>query len=131
MTLRIKVGAGADTGDGPWCFDSADLPAGFRSAALPSDMTTVGTSAWPGIGTVLDLTNPNVNQVAVGAAWNDWSAISLGSGTLMVFALLDRFNDGSGAVMLNYGGVVPFGRALGEGVMLYQSMVYLRDTSGD
>lgn len=124
LTLRVKVGSGGNTGQGPWAIQAADMPSGYEPAEPPNDMTDVGTSAWQGLGTVLDLTNANQSQYGFGTSWSNFSTYGLG--TLMVWAFFDRHNDGSGAVMFNYGGTVPYGTALAPGALFYSTLTYLR-----
>lgn len=122
--IRIKVGAGADTGDGPWAVDGGDLPSGFQPVPSPNDMTPTGTSAWGGMGQVLDFTKVNGNAVVIGCGWSNFSNTG-GSSAVLVWSLPDVHNDGSGNVLFNYGGVVPYGAPLGEGALVYSAITYL------
>jgi hypothetical protein len=131
LSIRILVGTGGsvDTGQGPWFIDGTDTPPGFTPVAGPNDITPVATSAWMGTGVVIGLGRPNQNQYSLSCSWQNWSNASLG--TKLLWALGDRYNDGQGNVLLNYGGVVPFGNNLGPGDIVYGTLVYLRDTSED
>jgi len=124
VSIRILVGSGADTGNGPWVVDGGDLPSGFVPVASPNDVTPVGTAAWMGTGQIVDFTNLFQNAYQLGCAWVNFSG-SGGPAATLVWSLPDQHNDGSGNVMFNAGGTVPFGAPLAEGAFLYSSMVYL------
>ena len=129
MSLRILVGSGASLGTGPWCFESIDMPTGFKSATVPNDTSPAGTPGWGGPGSVTDLTDVNQSQRAIAGSWSNFS--NFGLGTLLLWTMPDRHNDGSGSVLLNYNGTVPFGRPLAEGAFVFFNFVYRRDTSED
>lgn len=124
-TIRVKLaGTGIDAGDGPWAVDGADMPSGFQPVASPDDMTPTGTASWTGMGQVLNFQNAYQNAYLIGCAWSNFSAVG-GPDAALIWSFPDRHNDGSGAVMFNFGGTVPYGAPLGEGVLLYSSLVYL------
>jgi hypothetical protein len=124
-SIRVKLsGTGIDAGDGPWAVDGGDLPSGFQPVPSPDDMTDTGTAAWTGIGQVLNFQNAYQNAYAVGCAWCNFSAVG-GPDASLIWSFPDRHNDGSGAVMFNWDGTVPYGAPLGDGVFLYSSIVYL------
>lgn len=129
LAVRIKVGAGASLGSGPWCLDASELPTGFKPVTPPNDLSPTGTPGWGGMGQIADFTDLNHNSYVIGMSMGNFT--NVGAGTLVVWSLPDRHNTGSGAVMVNYGGVVPFGREPAEGTTLFSNLVYQRDTSED
>jgi hypothetical protein len=124
-SIRVKLsGTGIVAGDGPWVVDGADMPTGFEPVASPNDMTDVGTSAWGGTGQILNFENAFQNAFALGTGWINFSNLG-GPSAMLVWTFPDKHNDGSGAVLLNHDGQVPYGAPLGEGTFLYSTLVYL------
>lgn len=126
MSVRVRLGAGATPGDGPWCLSAADMPSGYAPATPPDDITPTGTVGWLGVGNIVDFSSLNGNSRLLGCSWNNFTAQS-GPGVLHVWAFADRNIDVNGpTTLLNYGGTVPFGAPLAEGAILYSSIVYER-----
>lgn len=123
-TIRIKLGAGATPGSGPWGLLATDMPSGYLPATPPDDMTP-GTMAWQGTGLAVNPDNVFQNSYFVACAWTNY--VSTGGPVVLQWTLPDRHNEGNGNVLFNYGGSVPFGAALGEGAMLYSTVAYLRE----
>ncbi|HEX7131084.1 MAG TPA: hypothetical protein VF228_00830 [Iamia sp.] len=124
MTVRIKLGAGATPGTGPWVIDGADMPTGYVPIEGPTDITEVGTSLWFGTGQALNFANPYQNAAHVNCSWVNFAAAN-GPVSGHVWAMPDKHNDGSGSVLFNFAGGCPFGVPNGEGTILYSSLVYL------
>ncbi len=123
VSMRIKVGTGADLGTGPWCLQSTDMPTDYVPATPPNDITPVATTAWGGPGTMVDFGSPNVNQVAIGGGWGNWT--NAGLGVLFTWSVTSGHNDGSGGVMVNFLGKVPFGAPPSADSLLYTTCIYL------
>ena len=127
MTLRIVVGTtGSSLGSGPWCLDSSDSSfAGFQPVGIVNDVPGQVTSNWQGAGAIVNLSAPNQNQYAVGSTWQDFSiVIPSFSSPLLVWGLSDRINTGTGNVLVNYAGAVPFGAVFDPVTVLYSTMMY-------
>ncbi len=124
-TIRVKLsGSGIDAGTGPWAVDGADMPSGFVPVPSPDDMTPTGTAAWTGNGQILNFQNAFQNAYSLGCAWSNFSAVG-GPDATLVWSFPDKHNDGSGSVLLNHLGQVPYGAPLGDGIFLYSTLVYL------
>ncbi|MFN8053537.1 MAG: hypothetical protein U0Q22_19015 [Acidimicrobiales bacterium] len=126
MDLRLQVGTGANLGTGPWCLDSSEFAAlglgGFEPANLHTDISGQINSSWVGMGTIYNVWSDNQKQILIGCAWGNFDPFSLGH--LLVWGLMDRDNNGSGNVMLNWNGTVPYGTAPAAGTVLYTSLTY-------
>lgn len=123
-TIRIKMGTGATPGTGPWLVDGADMPTGYVPVAVPTDISTLGTSVWFGAGQAINPNDATQNTAGLICSWTNLSAIS-GPAAALLWTMPEVHNLATGNVLFNFGGTAPFGIANGAGTILYSSIVYL------
>jgi len=124
MTVRIKMGTGATPGTGPWLIDGADMPTGYVPVAVPTDISTPGTTVWLGTGQAINPNDATQNTAHVICSWTNLAAIG-GPAAAHLWTMPEVHNLGTGNVLFNFGGTAPFGIANGAGTILYSSIVWL------